>query len=162
MKNQAAFLAHVYNYISIYTLRPVFAPSTNALSEIEKRQFAASIKFFISTSDNSTWHSQISSVKKQSKTRLFRFFFSHRLHNYPESHTFASFFMVLDLRLVKIGCRETINFFCFYTSISPKKELFNGSRKQPHPLLLFRLSSPPTLTLWRKNRLIVDINSQGV
>ncbi len=25
--------------------------------------------------------------------------------------TFALFFMVLDLRLVKIGCRETINFF---------------------------------------------------
>ena len=24
---------------------------------------------------------------------------------------FAVFFMVLDLRLVKIGCRETINFF---------------------------------------------------
>ena len=22
------------------------------------------------------------------------------------------FFMVLDLRLIKIGCRETINFFC--------------------------------------------------
>lgn len=113
MKNQAAFLAHVYNYISIYTLRSVFTPSTNTLGEIGKRQFAASIKFFISTSDNSTWHSQISSVKKQSKTRLFRFFFSHRLHNYPESHTFASFFMVLDLRLVKIGCRETINFFVF-------------------------------------------------
>lgn len=30
-----------------------------------------------------------------------------------ENHIFASFFMVLDLRLVKIGCRETINFF-FY------------------------------------------------
>ena len=27
------------------------------------------------------------------------------------SSTFALFFMVLDLRLVKIGCRETINFF---------------------------------------------------
>ena len=27
------------------------------------------------------------------------------------SCTFALFFMVLDLRLVKIGCRETINFF---------------------------------------------------
>ena len=25
----------------------------------------------------------------------------------------AVFFMVLDLRLIKIGCRETINFFCF-------------------------------------------------
>ncbi len=24
------------------------------------------------------------------------------------------FFMVLDLRLTKIGCRETINFFCAY------------------------------------------------
>lgn len=31
------------------------------------------------------------------------------------SCTFALFFMVLDLRLVKIGCRETINFFCTYT-----------------------------------------------
>lgn len=78
---------------------------------------------------------------------LFRFFFFYRLHNFPESHTFASFFMVLDLRLVKIGCRETINFFCFHTSASPKKELFNDTREQPHPLLLFRLSSPPTLTL---------------
>lgn len=29
--------------------------------------------------------------------------------------TFALFFMVLDLRLVKIGCRETINFFYFYS-----------------------------------------------
>ena len=28
--------------------------------------------------------------------------------------TFALFFMVLDLRLVKIGCRETINFFYLY------------------------------------------------
>ena len=28
------------------------------------------------------------------------------------NRTFALFFMVLDLRLVKIGCRETINFFC--------------------------------------------------
>lgn len=27
------------------------------------------------------------------------------------NRTFALFFMVLDLRLVKIGCRETINFF---------------------------------------------------
>ena len=27
--------------------------------------------------------------------------------------TFALFFMVLDLRLVKIGCRETINFFIY-------------------------------------------------
>mgnify|MGYP006879225703 CR=1 FL=1 len=27
--------------------------------------------------------------------------------------TFALFFMVLDLRLVKIGCRETINFFLY-------------------------------------------------
>ena len=26
---------------------------------------------------------------------------------------FAMFFMVLDLRLVKIGCRETINFFVY-------------------------------------------------
>lgn len=31
------------------------------------------------------------------------------------SSTFALFFMVLDLRLVKIGCRETINFFYFYS-----------------------------------------------
>ena len=30
------------------------------------------------------------------------------------SNTFALFFMVLDLRLVKIGCRETINFFYTY------------------------------------------------
>lgn len=30
------------------------------------------------------------------------------------SSTFALFFMVLDLRLVKIGCRETINFFCAF------------------------------------------------
>ena len=29
------------------------------------------------------------------------------------SRIFAMFFMVLDLRLVKIGCRETINFFCY-------------------------------------------------
>lgn len=132
MKNQAAFLAHVYNYISIYTLRSVFAPSTNALSEIGKRQFAASIKFFISTSDNSTWHSQISSVKKQSKTRIFVFFFSHRLHNYPERHTFASFFMVLDLRLVKIGCRETINFFVF---IHPYPQRKNFSTAQESSLI---------------------------
>ncbi len=37
--------------------------------------------------------------------------------------TFALFFMVLDLRLVKIGCRETINFF--YTLLkfpTPNKE----------------------------------------
>lgn len=27
--------------------------------------------------------------------------------------TFVLFFMVLDLRLVKIGCRETINFFIY-------------------------------------------------
>ena len=162
MKNQAAFLAHVYNYISIYTLRSVFAPSTNALSEIGKRQFAASIKFFISTSDNSTWHSQISSVKKQSKTRLFRFFFFHRLHNYPERHTFASFFMVLDLRLVKIGCRETINFFCLYTSTCSNPKLPGNTKKQPHSLPLFRHSSPPTLTLCRKNHLGTYKNLQGV
>ena len=29
------------------------------------------------------------------------------------NRTFALFFMVLDLRLVKIGCRETINFFLY-------------------------------------------------
>ena len=29
------------------------------------------------------------------------------------------FFMVLDLRLVKIGCRETINFFCPYALNPP-------------------------------------------
>ena len=142
MKNQAAFLAHVYNYISIYTLRSIFTPSTKALAEIGKRQFAASIKFFISTSDNSTWHSQISSVKKQSKTRLFRFFFSHRLHNYPERHTFASFFMVLDLRLVKIGCRETINFFCLYTSTCSNPKLPGSTKKQPHPLPFFSAFIP--------------------
>ena len=28
------------------------------------------------------------------------------------------FFMVLDLRLTKIGCRETINFFCAYPNYS--------------------------------------------
>ena len=37
------------------------------------------------------------------------------------------FFMVLDLRLVKIGCRETINFFCIYVlytySMYPLAEL---------------------------------------
>ena len=33
------------------------------------------------------------------------------LHVVAEPRTFAMFFMVLDLRLVKIGCRETINFF---------------------------------------------------
>ena len=131
----------------------VFPPSAKALSETEKRQQAASIKFFINTSDNSTWHSQISSVKKQSKTRLFRFFFSHRLHNYPERHTFASFFMVLDLRLVKIGCRETINFFCLYTSTCSNPKLPGSTKKQPHPLPFFRHSSPPTLTLCRKNHL---------
>ncbi len=162
MKNQAAFLAHVYNYISIYTLRSVFAPSTNALSEIGKRQFAASIKFFISTSDNSTWHSQISSVKKQSKTRLFRFFFSHRLHNYPERHTFASFFMVLDLRLVKIGCRETINFFVYTLPLAPTRNFPAAQRNSLIPSFFFRHSSPPTLTLCRKNHLETYKNLQGV
>ncbi len=42
------------------------------------------------------------------------------LHSDAESITFAMFFMVLDLRLVKIGCRETINFFyylCLKSSI---------------------------------------------
>ena len=33
------------------------------------------------------------------------------------NRTFALFFMVLDLRLVKIGCRETINFFCIYPQV---------------------------------------------
>ena len=33
------------------------------------------------------------------------------LHYPEEPRIFAMFFMVLDLRLVKIGCRETINFF---------------------------------------------------
>ncbi len=33
------------------------------------------------------------------------------MDNTDGNHNFASFFMVLDLRLVKIGCRETINFF---------------------------------------------------
>ena len=27
------------------------------------------------------------------------------------------FFMVLDLRLTEIGCRETINFFCPYKNV---------------------------------------------
>ena len=38
------------------------------------------------------------------------------------------FFMVLDLRLTKIGCRETINFFC---TCPPKnyKPLFRFNRK---------------------------------
>ena len=34
------------------------------------------------------------------------------LQSVRKTRTFAMFFMVLDLRLVKIGCRETINFFC--------------------------------------------------
>ena len=29
-----------------------------------------------------------------------------------DSYLCNVFFMVLDLRLIKIGCRETINFFC--------------------------------------------------
>ena len=33
--------------------------------------------------------------------------------------TFALFFMVLDLRLVKIGCRETINFFYLLPYLLP-------------------------------------------
>ena len=33
------------------------------------------------------------------------------LQVYRHGRKFAMFFMVLDLRLVKIGCRETINFF---------------------------------------------------
>ena len=39
------------------------------------------------------------------------FFLVGNLQSKRISLTFALFFMVLDLRLVKIGCRETINFF---------------------------------------------------
>ena len=38
-------------------------------------------------------------------------FVQERLQDRLEGRNFASVFMVLDLRLMKIGCRETINFF---------------------------------------------------
>ena len=38
-------------------------------------------------------------------------FVQERLQDRLEGRTFAIVFMVLDLRLMKIGCRETINFF---------------------------------------------------
>lgn len=41
------------------------------------------------------------------------FFLVGNLQSKRISLTFALFFMVLDLRLVKIGCRETINFFLY-------------------------------------------------
>ena len=41
--------------------------------------------------------------------------------------TFAVFFMVLDLRLVKIGCRETINFFCTQASAAGNLEGGKGA-----------------------------------
>mgnify|MGYP004530622379 FL=1 len=59
------------------------------------------------------------------------------LHYPEEPRIFAMFFMVLDLRLVKIGCRETINFFCTYPYpslfspyifLSPISRLFPAGR----------------------------------
>ncbi len=41
--------------------------------------------------------------------------------------TFALFFMVLDLRLVKIGCRETINFFYLYFIYTLFASCFKGN-----------------------------------
>lgn len=68
---------------------------------------------------------------------LFRFFFFYRLHNYPESHTFASFFMVLDLRLVKIGCRETINFFVFIRLLPQRKNFSTAQESSLIPSSFF-------------------------
>ena len=42
--------------------------------------------------------------------------------------TFALFFMVLDLRLVKIGCRETINFFYAYAPCAQLR-VSSGTKK---------------------------------
>ena len=44
------------------------------------------------------------------------------------SRKFAMFFMVLDLRLVKIGCRETINFFVISPYISLSEVLIHSGR----------------------------------
>ena len=60
------------------------------------------------------------------------------LHVLRNSCTFALFFMVLDLRLVKIGCRETINFFCTYTK--------NRERQDVSP------------QIYRRNKIIRQLN----
>ena len=51
------------------------------------------------------------------------------LRDLGKSCTFALFFMVLDLRLVKIGCRETINFFCTYTKNAHAKDKENSDNR---------------------------------
>ena len=45
---------------------------------------------------------------------LIRFIFypNYMLYNIKTTYICNVFFMVLDLRLMKIGCRETANFFC--------------------------------------------------
>ena len=69
------------------------------------------------------------------------------LHDSKEPRTFAMFFMVLDLRLVKIGCRETINFFvptpslaCSpYIFLPPSPRLLHAGRA----FLILSLRRPP-------------------
>jgi hypothetical protein len=46
---------------------------------------------------------------------LFSPFYLHGMNR--KSYLCCVFFMVLDLRLIKIDCRETINFFCIYLKI---------------------------------------------
>lgn len=50
------------------------------------------------------------------------------MDNTDGNHNFASFFMVLDLRLVKIGCRETINFFYAYAPCAQLR-VSSGTKK---------------------------------
>ena len=50
---------------------------------------------------------------KATKYANFLLFSKKGLLACQSARIFALFFMVLDLRLVKIGCRETINFFVY-------------------------------------------------
>ena len=47
------------------------------------------------------------------KVKQRNFFAKNMLYNIQKHYICTVFFMVLDLRLTKIGCRETINFFLY-------------------------------------------------
>ena len=91
------------NTCSVY----VFAPKVNSLHMDALRHHPTMI--LTSPHSKLLYKSRKNEQKHASRINFFAFC----LLGCCESHTFASFFMVLDLRLVKIGCRETINFFCF-------------------------------------------------